>query len=371
MSVPLKDCRPVLLGLRGPRLTADDVAAIRETRPVGVLLFARNIETVAQVRALCAELAAWLPEVGGAPLIAVDQEGGRVQRLHFHGRNLPAAAFGAWHDAAPGDAVRAAYLNALLLAADLREVGATWVLAPCVDLAFAETHAIIGDRAYHADAGVVTALARAHLAGTAAGGCYGCLKHAPGHGRARADSHVELPTVWAPRDALEAADWGPYAALGAAADFIMTAHISYPSVQGIEGVPATFDGGMLDALRSAWAFKGLLVADDLGMQALDGSYASRAERAVAGGCDLLICSFSRLVHGMAGTVFDEQAFADFRAGLEGIPVLGERALACLAGLRLPPGPDAGAVSAARDEMRALWASSGAGACEALGYTLAA
>ena len=304
-------------------------------------------------------------------MIAVDQEGGRVQRLHFNGRNLPAAAFGRWFAHAPAEARRAAYLNGILLAADLREVGATWALAPCVDLAFPETHAIIGDRAFDADATVVAALAEDSLNGISAGGCFGCLKHAPGHGRARADSHVELPTVWATRTELAETDWLPYIRLAPEADFVMTAHIAYPDVQGLEGLPATFDGGLLRELREAWGFRGLMVADDLGMQALDGDYASRAERALAAGCDILICSFSKLIHGMAGTVFDEEGMAAFVSGVDRVPVLGERALAVLSALRLPEAMDHDAVTRARQELHALWNGTGAGACAVLGYTFAA
>jgi beta-N-acetylhexosaminidase len=351
---------PLMLGLRGATLAADEIAFIEDVRPAAFILFARNIKTPEQVRDLTAALAELSPLE--TPLIAVDQEGGRVQRVTWGGRLPPMQIFGKWHDENPVAAREAVRLAAFLLAAQLRDVGATWALAPCLDIAHPLTHKIIGDRAFHADPQVVTALGRAHLEGTEQGGCFPCLKHAPGHGRAVADSHVELPTVTATADEL-AEDFAPFQALAAESPFIMTAHIHYAKLMNAKG-PATFSREMLGMMRDEWGFGGLILADDLGMEALSGTYRERAVKALSAGCDLLITSFSRIRQGMAGTVFDEESYAAMRDG-GALPPLGEGALAKLGRLRLGRAPDAEDVADARTAFHKLWADGPA----RLGYKL--
>lgn len=338
---------PIMLGLRGPVLGDDERAFIKRVRPAAFILFARNIESPEQVRALCDDLAGASP--WGFPLIAVDQEGGRVQRLTFGGRLPPMKLFGDWYAEDRDSALEGMRLAAMLLAAELRAVGATWVLAPVLDVAHPRTHAIIGDRAFHSDPEVVAALGMAHLEGTAMGGCFGCLKHAPGHGRAMADSHVELPRVEADMTALEQ-DMVPFKALAGVCPFMMTAHIDYPAL-GTNG-PVTYDPMVLARLRGEFGFNGIWLADDLGMEALGGTYPERAAQALVG-CGMVITSFSKIKHGMAGTVFDEDAYKAFAASR--IPPMSDDAQAVVEGLTLPPEPTPEAVEEAKAKLKALWA----------------
>lgn len=349
---------PLMLGVRGMRLGADERAFIQAVKPASFILFARNIESPEQVRELTAELATASPLP--YPLIAVDQEGGRVQRVKFGGKLPAMGVMGAWYEANPTAALEATMLVNMLLAAQLRDVGATWMLAPVLDVAHATTHAIIGDRAFAAKPDAVAALGSAALMGIGAGGCFPCVKHAPGHGRAVADSHHELPVVTCGRDEL-AADWKPFEVLGPRSPFMMTAHICYEAL-GKE--VTTCNPDTLAMMRKEFGFGGLIVADDVGMAALDGDYATRAARALAAGCDMVITSFSKLKHGMAGTVFDEE---NYKALTEryALPSLNARAVGVLEGLKLPDAPTEEQVDAAKARLRALW-DDGAGR---MGYKL--
>ncbi|HEX2858697.1 MAG TPA: beta-N-acetylhexosaminidase [Alphaproteobacteria bacterium] len=358
-SIRTPQISPVLLGLSGPALTAPEIALIKKINPMGFLLFARNIETPEQTQKLCAQLAELSPLT--PPLIAVDQEGGRVQRVHFEGRLPPAKAFGDWYETNPETAREACRLNHILLAAELTAVGAHWALTPVLDVAHAATHAIIGDRAFSSNPATVAALAQAALQGLREGGCFACLKHAPGHGRAAADSHVELPTVNASQADIEA-DAQPFKQLAPHAPFIMTAHIRYPALDPANC--ATNSKTILSHMRKNWQFDGLILADDLGMQALQGSYAQRAQNALAAGCDVVICSFSQLKAGMAGTVYN-RADADALAAAN-LPPLNPRALQFLQNLPVPTPAGPQTIAEARAKLKALWAD-GAGR---LGYTLA-
>lgn len=355
----MRPVTPLILGLAGPQLTAEEKAYLADNPPAGFILFARNIETPHQTAALCAELAVYSPF--RTPFIAVDQEGGRVQRVTFAGQNPPARIFGEWYAQNPAVAVEACTLNALLLAAQLRAVGANWVMGPVLDLALPETHAIIGDRAFAAEPGAVAALGHAFLEGVRQGGCWGCMKHAPGHGRATADSHLELPVVEASAEAL-AQDFAPFTALAPQADFMMTAHIRFPALDA--GHPATTSPPLLRMMREDWGFKGLIMADDVGMKALGGPYVGRIEAALAAGCDVAIASLSQLRHGMAGTVFDAPHFADLQAAR--LSVLHEKNQKFMDNLKLPDAPDAETVASATRRLKALWADGPA----RMGYALA-
>jgi beta-N-acetylhexosaminidase len=194
----------------------------------------------------------------------------------------------------------------------------------------------------------VAALGRAALQGIGQGGCFPCLKHAPGHGRATADSHHQLPAVAAPVAALDA-DALPFKALAPQSPFMMTAHIRYRAWDADS--PATCSAKIIQMMRQTWSFNGLIVADDLGMNALDGDYAGRARRALAAGCDLLICSLSQLRQGMAGTIYDEASAAALAAMT--LPPLGEGARAFLQTLTLPSAPAPAAVAEARAKLTAL------------------
>ena len=346
MAQPLA---PLMLGISGQRLTDAEREFIRVRKPFSFIIFARSVESEAQVRALNDELAnlASTP----FPLIAVDQEGGRVQRLTFGGRLPPVQSYGQWFAHNPDEALEACTLHAALLAAQLRDVGATWLLGPCLDLALPETHAIIGNRAFAPDTETVITLGRAFAKGVGQGGCLGCIKHAPSHGRTSADTHVELPVVHADAKTLEH-DAQPFAVLAPESDFIMTAHIRYPAWDAEN--PATYSPTIVNKMRHDWHFNGLILADDLGMHALTGPYEKRAERALAAGCDAVIAALSIIKHGMAGTYWDEDNFKALQA--TSLPALNARAAAYVNGLKLPPALTPAERADMTARYKALWAS---------------
>lgn len=354
----MKNVRPLLHGLNGLRLTSEERAFIKDAPPLGFLLFARNIESLEQTRELCAEL----HELSAfkTAFIAVDQEGGRVQRVKFGGKLPPAAVLGEWWNLDREAALEGAYLDGFLLAAQLRDVGANWLMGPLLDVAQEATHAIIGNRSFSKDPEVVIALATAYARGVKAGGCLTCLKHAPGHGRAVVDSHLELPIVDANLADLQI-DLAPFKAMAAQEDFLMTAHIRYPALDA--SLPATYSAKILQMMRDDWNFNGLIMADDVGMKALQGDYVGRVTKSLEAGCDFAITALSVLKHGMAGTMFDEENFqALCKADL---PMLSGRAVAFMDSLTVPDAPTAENVGAARARMTELWADGPAG----LGYPL--
>ena len=260
-----------------------------EADPLGFILFARNCESPAQLGSLVEALR---DAVGrsDAPVL-IDQEGGRVARLGPpHWRKPPAAAaFGALAGRGLASARRAVWLNARLIAAELSALGVTVDCAPVVDLALSETHAVIGDRAFSGDPAVVAELGRAFCEGLLAGGVLPVIKHIPGHGRARADSHLELPEVSATRETLRATDWLPFKAL-ADQPWAMTAHLRYSALDA--RAPATISAKLIgEVIRREIGFDGVLISDDVGMQALEGDLAERGKAALAAGCDLILhCS---------------------------------------------------------------------------------
>jgi beta-N-acetylhexosaminidase len=341
--------RPLLLGLDGYRLTANEKAFLREAPPVGFLLFARNIETPEQTRALCEELSEFAP-FGKVPFIAVDQEGGRVQRVKFSGKLPAPRAFGDWYQTHPAEALEATRLSAFLLAAQLRDVGANWLMGPLIDVGTPTTHAIIGNRTFAEDAATVVTLAAEYAKGIEQGGCLRCLKHAPGHGRAVVDSHYELPIVTASRAELEAQDFATFKAMAPTEDFLMTAHIRFTA---IDEKPATYSPQILNMMRDDWNFGGLIMADDVGMKALPGDYVGRVRTSLAAGCDFAITALSVLKHGMAGTFFDEESFAALCR--EELPALDSDSFAFLSALSIPTAPSAEDVANARERLMQLWA----------------
>jgi beta-N-acetylhexosaminidase len=278
--------RPLILGCQGPTLSEWERAFFARCDPHGFILFKRNCETPEQVASLTVALR---DSVGrpDAPVL-VDQEGGRVQRLGPpHWRPMPAAArFGelASRDAAAGrEAVQA---NARLLGDELAACGISADCAPVLDLSFPETHEIIGDRAFGASPALVADLGRALSEGLAASGVLPIVKHMPGHGRARVDSHLTLPRVSASLAELEASDFVPFRAL-ADAPWAMTAHIVFEAIDPER--PATVSPHVIkDVIRGSIGFDGVIVSDDLSMQALSGSLGERAQAAHAAGCDLAL-----------------------------------------------------------------------------------
>ena len=257
---------------------------LREAEPFGLILFKRNIESPAQVRALVDDVQDCL---GGATAILVDQEGGRVQRLGPpHWRAYPAAArFGALK--VPTEEVAALVFRAAqIMASDLRCLGITFDCLPVLDVPVVGSHGVIGDRAYGDDPRRAAQLGRAAAEGLIAGGVLPVMKHIPGHGRAAVDSHLELPRVEAPLDFLLRTDFVPFienADLPAA----MTAHVVYSALDPDR--PATVSPRVIgDYIRGTIAFAGLLLSDDLSMQALQGTLAERAAAAFAAGIDLAL-----------------------------------------------------------------------------------
>jgi beta-N-acetylhexosaminidase len=275
-----------IFGCAGPRLSADERAFFRDVDPLGFILFARNVETPAQVRALTDDLRDCVGRAE-APVL-IDQEGGRVARLKPpHWRAAPpAAAFGALYARDPAAAIEAARLNARLIAAELAPLGIDVDCAPVLDIAVAGAHAVIGDRAFAPDLPTIATLGRAQAVGLLAGGVIPVMKHLPGHGRATADSHLELPSVDASRAELEASDFAPFRAL-ADLPWAMTAHVLYRALSGNQ--PATTSESVVrEVIRGHIGFNGLLLTDDLSMRALDGTYAERARASLAAGCDVVL-----------------------------------------------------------------------------------
>ncbi|EKV31411.1 Beta N-acetyl-glucosaminidase [Caenispirillum salinarum AK4] len=274
-----------IFGLAGPRLTDAERAFFADADPYGFILFGRNVETPDQVRALVAELRAC---VGREAPVLIDQEGGRVRRLKPpHWRDAPSMApFVALHARDPAAAGRAVSLNASLLAAELADLGIDVDCYPLADVPVAGAHDIIGDRAFGHDPAVVSTLCGHAISGLLAGGVLPVIKHIPGHGRAFADSHLDLPTVDADRATLEATDFVPFKAL-AQAPYGMTAHIVYTALDPDR--PATTSPTVIrGVVRGELGFEGLLMTDDLSMKALTGDFAVRAAESLAAGCDLVL-----------------------------------------------------------------------------------
>lgn len=276
---------PAIFGLSGPVLTGDERAFFRDADPAGYILFARNVQDRAQLRALTDELRA----IHGRErlLISIDQEGGRVARMKPPEWQAfpPGEAFARLWQVAPASAIEAARANAEALGLDLAEVGVTVDYLPLLDVRQPGAHDVIGDRALGEDPMQVAALGRAVLAGLARAGVTGCIKHMPGHGRACADSHKELPTVDASEAELET-DLEPFRAL-ADAPIGMTAHVRYTAWDAEN--PATLSPLVVgEVIRKRIGFAGLLLTDDIDMEALSGTVPERAERALAAGCDIVL-----------------------------------------------------------------------------------
>lgn len=272
-----------IFGCAGTRLSSSEQAFFRDSNPAGFILFARNIESPDQVRMLVSDLR----DCAGAEnaLILIDQEGGRVARLKPpHWRAAPPQ--GIFGKLGPGTARNAVKLNARMLADELQALGINVDCLPLLDLRFPGAHDIIGDRAFGETVEIVSLLGRAVCEGLLEGGVLPVIKHIPGHGRARADSHLELPRVDAGRDELEETDFAPFRAL-ADMPLAMTAHIVYGAVD--PALPATTSPAVMnDIIRGSIGYDGLVMTDDLSMKALGGGFAARTADSLAAGCDLVL-----------------------------------------------------------------------------------
>ena len=282
---------PAIFGLSGPTLTDDERAFFADADPAGYILFGRNCENREQMRALTDDLRA----IKGRDklLVSIDQEGGRVARMKppEWPSYPPQGVFAQLYEIAPASAIEAARVNALMLARDLFETGVTLDFLPLLDLPVEGAHDVIGDRALGREPMQVAALGRAVLDGLARGGVAGCIKHMPGHGRAQVDSHKDLPVVDADEDALEA-DLEPFTKL-ADAPIGMSAHIRYTAWDADN--PATLSAKVIgEIIRKRIGFAGLLLSDDIDMQALDGTIPERSERAIAAGCDIVLNCWGKM-----------------------------------------------------------------------------
>lgn len=273
----------VIFGLEGTTLSAGEEALFRKVQPAGYILFTRNCESPEQLRALVQRL--HLLHQGRKVLILIDQEGGRVARLKPpHWRKSPAAAHFAQlqHE---DDIIQAVYANARLIAQELHALGINVNCAPLADIPIEGAHDIIGDRAYGQSPESVARRARAMAEGLLDGGVLPVLKHIPGHGRARADSHEELPVVDASRTDLEKTDFAPFKAL-CDLPLGMTAHILYTAID--PGHPATLSPAVLRVIREDIGFDGLLMSDDISMKALKGDLGVLSRQTLEAGCDLVL-----------------------------------------------------------------------------------
>lgn len=330
--------RAFITGVSGTELTAAEREFIRSERPWGFILFKRNVQTPTQVAALVAELrsAANAPD---APVL-IDQEGGRVQRLgppHWPAYP-PGAVFSSLYDTDSALGLAAARLSARLIAADLAELGITVDCLPLADVPVPGADAVIGNRAYGTSPDKVAAIARAVTEGLEQGGVLPVLKHIPGHGRATADTHFKLPRVDTARDELDRTDFAAFKPL-ADLPMAMTAHVVFSAVDPAH--PATTSATMIaDVIRAAIGFQGLLMSDDVSMNALAGTIAERTRAIFAAGCDMALhCN---------GNIEEMREVAGQTPELAGRAL--ERANAALAA-RKPPQPFDRA--AARTELDAL------------------
>jgi beta-N-acetylhexosaminidase len=305
----VEDRKAAIIGIGGPVLTAEEAALLRRHRPLGAILFRRNVETPQQLAALTAALR---EELGEAAPILVDQEGGRVARLrppHWTAFPPPASF--------EGGPAAAAEANAALLGAECAAMGLDVVCAPLLDLRLPGAHQVIGDRAFSADPAEVSRLGAAWIAGLQAAGCIPVIKHIPGHGRALVDSHESLPRVEASAADL-AADIAPFRDLAATGAWAMTAHILYVAWDAER--PATLSPRVIgEVIRGAIGFDGVLVSDDLAMGAMRGLSNDLAGDAIGAGCDIVLHCTGIL--------------AETEALLAGCPVLTDAALRRLAASR--------------------------------------
>jgi beta-N-acetylhexosaminidase len=327
-----------IVGVAGCALGDDERRLIQARNPWGFILFRRNCANPAQVRFLVEDLRAAVGRPD-APVL-IDQEGGRVARLcppQWPARP-PARRLGRLAERDRQAGIEAAWLHARLIAADLASLGINVVCAPVLDLALPGRTRAIGDRALAADPQLVALLGHAIIEGFLEGGVLPVIKHLPGHGRARRDSHLGLPTVTAGAERMARADWIPFRACRAA-PFAMTAHVLYPALD--PACPATMSARIVETvIRGEIGFAGALLSDDLSMGALSGSLGARSAAARAAGCDLALHCNGDLaemteVLDAAGPLEDasarraQDALARLRAPAAFDPVAGAARLAAL------------------------------------------
>lgn len=282
---------PAIFGIAGTVLSPDERAFFAEADPVGYILFGRNCESKDQLRALTDDLRT----IHGRErlIVSIDQEGGRVRRMKppVWLEHPPAAAYAALYDIAPISAIEAARTGAELLGRELAEMGISVDFHPPLDLPQPGAHDVIGDRALGTSPMQVAALGRAIVDGLASAGVVGCIKHMPGHGRSTTDTHKEMPTVTASAAELES-DLQPFRTLKDV-PLGMTGHLLFTAWDPER--PATLSSTVIgEIIRGEIGFQGLLLTDDIDMEALSGTVPERAELAIAAGCDVVLNCWAKL-----------------------------------------------------------------------------
>jgi len=278
----------IMTGVPGKELEPETAGLFGRIQPGAFILFARNIESPLQLRKLVDDLRN-LSKI--EPIITIDQEGGRVQRLRPpHWRDMPPArCYGRVYERDPEAGKDAAFAGARLIAQELVDLGINVNCTPVLDVPEKGAHEIIGDRAFSTDPDVIASLGRAVMNGTLAGGVLPVIKHVPGHGRAKADSHLSLPRIDVAEGELRAVDFRPFQALRDA-PLAMTAHVLLPCYD--EQRPASVSPVIMgEVIRGLIGLEGLVMSDDIGMKALGGPFADRARDVIAAGCDVALhCS---------------------------------------------------------------------------------
>ena len=294
-----------ITGLAGPVLLAGERDFLRDARPCGVIFFDRNIENPQQLRRLVDD---YLQAVGVGPqLVLIDQEGGRIQRMRApHWRKWPAAArYGELYAKEPTAAVLAAQSVYRMMCEELVDVGVNVNCVPLLDVPVAGAHDIIGDRAFGGSLEAIIDLGRGVAKGCLAGGVLPVIKHIPGHGRATADSHVNLPMIDASLEQLQQHDFQTFRALNDL-PLGMTGHLLMTALDPVHNVSVSKK--IIDDVIRGWiGFDGLLMSDDLSMKALSGSIGERAEGVLAAGCDVAL--------------YCKGVFGEMQAGAEAAPEL--------------------------------------------------
>ncbi len=322
-----------IYGCAGPVLSAEEIAFFRETQPWGFIIFGRNIVDRDQLRTLTQALRDTVNDPK-APIL-IDQEGGRVARLKppQWQERPPMARFGDLYATNPEAAREACYLNARLIAHDLCEVGINVDCLPVLDVPVDGADAIIGDRAFSRDPTVIIELGRVVIEGLMEGGVLPVMKHIPGHGRATADSHLALPRVVTEPEELSATDFVTFRSLDQC-PMAMTAHVVYDAIDPQR--PATTSPKVIrDVIRGEMGFDGLLMSDDVSMNALSGPLSVRAKAALFAGCDVVLhCN---------GNMTEMREVAEEAKPLEGVTL--KRAEHALGHLTTPDPFDPAAASA--------------------------
>lgn len=321
-----------IFGPEGQGISDWEKGFFAEYQPLGFILFARNVDNPDQLRRLTDDLRA---AAGHDALVMIDQEGGRVERLkrpHWREWVSPLAEV-----ARAADPARAMALRYEIIGRELRAVGIDVNAVPCADLVRDDTHPFLRNRCYSDQVDQVIAISRAVAQGCMAAGVLPVMKHMPGHGLAKVDSHLDLPHVGLPERMLRQLDFATFKGL-ATLPMGMTAHVVYDGLG--EDQPATQSAEMIRRVREDLGFDGLLMTDDIGMEALSGGVAERSEAAMSAGCDVVLHS--------NGQPQEIEQVARVCGALEGPALVRARTV-----LQLRPEPTSVDISALEAEFEAL------------------